>query len=443
MSEKLNVIPPGDIDFYVRSLRKFQLADIGSAQWMDQHEILLKLHQQSTLEITSYQEEMVKELIIAENKLPLLVHELYSLLIWRTKILPRLMKIDSNPKASFIIYTVFFHEASVISLLENVLYYQSGYEALHDTVLDLIDYCVQAITQLIGLVSIGHGCCSSTIEIEENCGQELERQKRDILFKIGMRSLVILSYVADKSDVSSISTFRRLVQTHDTLCLLSEILHCKPWLRRTDKGVEKFIDDSWQTVTGTDLMKVSKVEAQTWFCLRQLLFNGNISQIYAITEFRQRELAKCVALMSDTLLDQLPPLIELKHYLCALTVSGNETSKSSTIMMEEIPAIKEEIIEKAKQIGYKEISEKQAKIFLNAEPDNIFAYAKRLQSAYNIDYLSNYEETVKEAKQPNQCGKCKKIARKKCSKCERVYYCSRECQVTDWPSHKIECQANN
>lgn len=442
MSEKPNVIPPEEIDFHVQSLRKFQLEDIGSMHWMDQHEILLKLHQQSTHEITSYQEEIVKELIIAENKLPILVHELYTLLIWRAKILPRLMKIDSNPKASFILYTVFFHEASAISLVENVLYHQSGYEALHDTVLDLIDYCVQAITQLIGLVSIGHS--SSTRDmLDENCGQDLERQKRDILYRIGMRSLVILSYVADKSDASSISTFRRLVQTHDTLCLLSEILHCKPWLRRTDRGVEKFIDDSWQTVTGIDLMKVSKVEAQTWFCLRQILFNGNISNMYAITEFRQRELAKCVALMSDTLLDQLPPLIELKHYLCALTVSGKQTSNSSsTIMMEEMPTIKEEIIRKAKQTGYQEISEKQAKIFLNAEPDNIFAIAKRLQSAYNIDYLANYEETVKEAKQTNQCGKCKKIATKKCSKCERVYYCSRDCQVSEWSSHKIECQAN-
>lgn len=445
MSNLPNIISPEEIDFHVQSLRKSNLQDIGSIQWMNQHEIILKLNQQSIYEVKSYQEELVKELLINENKLPILLHEIYVCFIWRTKILPRLLKINSNPKASFMIYTVFYHEASVVSLLENVLYHQNGCDALHDTALDLIDYCVQAITQLIGLVNIGHkGEPPSAAELlNESGAEELERLKRNILYKIGMRCLTILSYVADKCDSMPLSSCRRLVQTHDTLCLLSEILHCKPWLCRSEKGIEKYSDDKWHIVTGDDLLQVCKIEAQTWFCFRQLLFNGNIMKMYLINEFRQRELAKCQGLMNDLLLDQLPPLIELKQYLCTLTISGNQTINPATIILEEIPKIKDEIIEESMRIGgYKEISVQQANIFLETESEKIFSYAKRLQAAYNIDLLSKYEEeeNSKVKTDENFCGNCEKIATKKCGNCETVYYCSRECQVNDWPSHKMKCR---
>jgi hypothetical protein len=32
------------------------------------------------------------------------------------------------------------------------------------------------------------------------------------------------------------------------------------------------------------------------------------------------------------------------------------------------------------------------------------------------------------------------ISRSRCSGCRKVYYCSRECQVKDWPEHKKVCK---
>ena len=37
------------------------------------------------------------------------------------------------------------------------------------------------------------------------------------------------------------------------------------------------------------------------------------------------------------------------------------------------------------------------------------------------------------------CIKCGNPSTKQCSKCLSVYYCSRECQVKDWKSHKLSC----
>ena len=43
------------------------------------------------------------------------------------------------------------------------------------------------------------------------------------------------------------------------------------------------------------------------------------------------------------------------------------------------------------------------------------------------------------------CNNCNKTFEKllKCSKCKKVKYCSRECQIADWKKHKKNCEAEN
>ena len=38
------------------------------------------------------------------------------------------------------------------------------------------------------------------------------------------------------------------------------------------------------------------------------------------------------------------------------------------------------------------------------------------------------------------CQVCGNGGQKKCSRCEEVYYCSRECQIKDWQNHKPACR---
>ena len=43
----------------------------------------------------------------------------------------------------------------------------------------------------------------------------------------------------------------------------------------------------------------------------------------------------------------------------------------------------------------------------------------------------------------NQCEICGKDADKKCSRCKKVAYCSKECQAGNWKTHKYDCQNVN
>lgn len=434
-----NIIQPSEYDIYINSLKKFQVSEIGSPEWLDSHEILIKLNQQAIIEASTCQEELVKELFVLNDKLGILVHEAYCVLIWRSKILPKfsLNEIDSN--ATFVLYSILYHEAVAVSLLELLLYHENGCQALGDVAMDLIDYCAQAIVQLIGLTHLKHvqGDVDPKKLPNENASDELERQKKDLQYKIGLRCLTILSFIADKIDSMPISVVRRMVVTHDVPCLLSEILHCKPWIRNIS-GVEKYIDDKWMPIDKTDMIKVTKIEAHVWFCLRQLLLSKEAMSFYDINEFRQREISKCEAFLSVNLLDQLPPLADLKHRLC--TLSPSTSSIKSGIILEEIAEVQNQIVMNAKKIGYGQIVKQHKERFFSLESAQLLRMAKRLNDIYNIEFFEKNEQKSKDTKNDEHyCAQCCRSAEQKCSDCKQSYYCSRECQIKNWPIHKQIC----
>jgi len=40
------------------------------------------------------------------------------------------------------------------------------------------------------------------------------------------------------------------------------------------------------------------------------------------------------------------------------------------------------------------------------------------------------------------CLNCKKEGNLRCNRCKAAFYCSKECQVQDWKSHKAICNAS-
>lgn len=334
---EINVVQPEEVDFFVQSLSEFHVSEIGGKSWLEAHERLVKLNQQAIVEATGCREEVVKELLIIQDKLPTLVHEAYCVLVWRLKVLPKLLQRE-DVSATFFMYTILFHESTAVSLLETVLFHESSCEALGDFVIDLIDYSVNGVTQLIGLYHDGYHQRQSDSKTDLKPTEELELQKDDILFAIGMKCITILSYVSDKIESLSVSAARRLTQTHDVPCLLSELLALRPWMRRI-KNFEKFVDGKWSAVEGDEILKVVKVEAQAWFCLRSVLFHRETFDNYEINSFRQRELGKCSGMLNEVILDQLPPLAELKQFLCTIQLSSTSDNNLNRLVLEVIPEV--------------------------------------------------------------------------------------------------------
>ena len=71
-------------------------------------------------------------------------------------------------------------------------------------------------------------------------------------------------------------------------------------------------------------------------------------------------------------------------------------------------------------------------------------YAELVEGSYSACDcgIMRESETVTVRRMPT-CGSCGLVlhdARKRCSVCQRVYYCSKECQRADWSTHKQSCE---
>ncbi|XP_055628493.1 zinc finger MYND domain-containing protein 10 homolog isoform X2 [Toxorhynchites rutilus septentrionalis] len=432
------VVFPEEIDYLIDSLRRFQVYDVGTSRWFDQNETIMKLTQQAYIEACSDQEEVVKDRIKVEGKLPLLVHEIHCILVWKNKLLPILLKEDKL-EASFVLYSVLYYELTIVTLLETILFHRGTCEALNESALDLTDYCAQVVGLLIGLSYDNKQTVSeqSNGTLNESAREEIERLKRDVDFKIGLKCLTILSYLTNNIMVLPLSTKNRLTRVHDIPCLIAEILHVKPWIRRRN-GIEKFIDDGWISTCGNDILKVTKHEAQSWFCLFSVLSNNDIMEDYNINEFRQEQIGKCLGLLNECILDQLPALVQLKQILSTLKMQRTKGRGHGGLLLEELPEIKNDILNEAGKYGWSKIIETHKRTFIELPQEEISDIAKRLYSAYNTGLMEIFAYQDKKSSY-KFCEVCKKSAEKKCSKCECIFYCSRECQVSDWTRHKKQC----
>merc|ERR1712179_564716 len=67
---------PTEAEAYIEALDTFQLKDIGSQKWSQQHEYIEKINMQAVINAANQEDEFIKEFLINHEKIPVLVHEL-------------------------------------------------------------------------------------------------------------------------------------------------------------------------------------------------------------------------------------------------------------------------------------------------------------------------------------------------------------------------------
>lgn len=209
------VLFPAEAEAHVSSLVNFRIIDIGcSQQWQRQREYLHKLNMQAVQNASQQSDEFVKEFLITHEKFSVVIEELVAVRLWRDKVFPLLLEDGESrekPRSTFPCYIVLYHEATIINLLETVLFYKESAEAAGDLTLDLVDYCYHRLTWLIA----NH----ETVPVEEQSTddtlKELWQLDCSLNYGISIKALSVLQSIITHLDCLPLSVTTRLLSTHD------------------------------------------------------------------------------------------------------------------------------------------------------------------------------------------------------------------------------------
>ncbi|XP_063072548.1 zinc finger MYND domain-containing protein 10 [Engraulis encrasicolus] len=432
-----NVLLHGEAEGYVKTLEKMPLKDIGSTRWFRQHEFIEKLNMQAILNASANQEEYVQELFVSSGKIPVLVHEMILIEVWKQKIFSILCQLqDFTPKTTFPLYMVIHHEATVINLLETIMFHQDSCESAEEAVLDLVDYCHRKLTLLVGKCARGDAPTGDSIthppDAEQNSVQELQNQSARLEFDIALKALSVLRYITGHVESLSVSVLSRLLRTHNMPCVLVQLVEHCPWKRYTGGKVEKYSEGEWHTLAAREHQTMTQQDGQLWIALLNLLLKPQCQGKYDYNNFNKNQLLKLRGFLTEVLIDQLPVLGELQRFLSQLALTDPAPPKKDLIL-EQIPEMWSGIME-ANEGKWKAIAKHQIKTAFNPSDSDLREQAQRLSQTYNLDVL----ESLIQGKP--KCGLCGAEATKRCSRCQGEWYCNRECQVKHWPKHKPACQ---
>uniref|UniRef100_A0A3B5M9B7 Zinc finger MYND domain-containing protein 10 n=1 Tax=Xiphophorus couchianus TaxID=32473 RepID=A0A3B5M9B7_9TELE len=423
-----SVVLPVEAEGFIQSLETFSLKEVGSVRWFRQHEFIEKLNMQAILSASAMHDEFVKELLVSFGKIPVLVHEMILVEVWKQKVFPILCQLqDFNPKSTFHLYMLIRHEATIINLLETILFHKDSCEAADDSLLDLVDYCHRKLTLLASEATKSHVAAAHDYQNQISSLEELQMQSAALEFEISLKAISVLSYIADHTE--SISVINRMLCTHNMPCVLVRLVESCPWSR---SQVEKYINSKWQRISAEDHVKMTKLDGQVWMALYSLILKEECQRKYDFNNFNKNQLLKLRGFLTDVLIDQLPNLVELQRFLAHLAVTDPAPPKKD-LVLEQIPEMRNQII-RENSGKWKGIAKYQVKETFSPSDSDLQQQAQRLAQTYSLDVM---ERLLPEKP---KCGCCGKEAPKRCSGCQGEWYCSRQCQVKHWPKHKQACQ---
>ena len=147
-------VSPFEAECLVSSLKVLSLEAIGGSEWMRQHEVIEKLNIQCHESAQSKHDEFVVQEMVAQDKLPTMIHNLVTTEVWKEKVFPFIVD-EINDSLSLKAYMVLFEEASLVSMLQILLYHSSSMEEdassdEHDTaLLELVDYVHRKLVAMV------------------------------------------------------------------------------------------------------------------------------------------------------------------------------------------------------------------------------------------------------------------------------------------------------
>ncbi|VDO09201.1 unnamed protein product, partial [Rodentolepis nana] len=482
------ILVPNEAEAFVEALKFQDYSLFGTESWYKQHAYLDKLNMQAVASARSGTDEFVKEFIISHQKIGFLVRDLISTELWHRNSFNKVLKKITENIPTFPTYAVLYHELILTNLLETISYHVDVVDSLSDCAIDLSDWCYRALCRLVTMTVNEEKKATirnlkDQTKSSESSQEELERQASIINFEISMKAIALTCHlighccsgIDGASSSLPLGVSRRILHTHDFLCLLCNILILSPWsCQEVDSSgcrtnYQWHESGCWIAENEKNWSSVTKTEGQVWLSIYQLLFSGLMREMnYEIigNSVRRQALLSLRPLLTETRLDVIPVLGKLRRFLeeyamsesAATNIARTSGPKYSAVAVAQLchiedvaeihdgilhryrgkwKAIAEEFIanilsqdgcEAAKRAALNwadAFSEENVGVLFGAQPVNVAS-----------GEADSFEHPLLRAP---RCVVCREVATKRCSRCKHEWYCRRQCQVEHWPRHKTAC----
>lgn len=232
------VVDPMEAERLVEGLRKFTVEEVGTSAYMEQHAVLEKLNVQAHQSAMSNSDEYVLEALMTFEKLPVLINDLIVIEAWKEFVYPRLLDRVAG-RNTMRTYFIMYHEATVVNLLEVLLYHKHINQAVGEQMIEMIDYCSRKLTRLNG------GYNFRAIEPRPTVGQdgndktpsqhaeelssrtpkeELAQYLTEIEFKVCISAVSLTRFIVEHADALPLSAVSRITDTHGMLILIIPLI---------------------------------------------------------------------------------------------------------------------------------------------------------------------------------------------------------------------------
>ena len=428
----------------VSKYKLISIENIGNLEWMNQHEYIEKLNIQCHKSAQSKHDEYVVNEILTQDKLSTIIYNLISIEIWKEKIFPFIIN-KINDELSIKTYMILYEEATLITILQILLYHSSCMEqgcCSDDTaLLELVDYCHRKLTSIVtNKVNIDHFNCHL---YDEQNPSKLIKQKQHLEFTICSCCVSIIRFITQHLSKSSISVVERVINTNEIIMVLISLIVNKPWTKKNDKGfIEKYNgNNQFIPVDKNNMYRLTKIEGELWLSVYNLLLDKVCGNKYRLNSFRRNEILKLKPLLIPQIIDQLPILKDLKRTLEELTIMNiaeiTNQNEDKLIFVQIVPEFRENLLNK----DFKQIANKQLLTIFNSKKYNLKERKKDMEILSRI--YNNFDGLEDILFEQPICVKCGQNAEKRCSRCKSEWYCSRQCQLKSWKKHKKICDVIN
>uniref|UniRef100_A0A1B6L3R0 MYND-type domain-containing protein n=1 Tax=Graphocephala atropunctata TaxID=36148 RepID=A0A1B6L3R0_9HEMI len=422
-----HILENSEIEIYVSSICPSKVNELGLLSWFECHKRLHLLYQEALLVTINGANETIKEVFLLHGKVKVLVLEAITVSVWRHNVFPHLCNLKISKEKVFPIFTVLYHEVTAFGLLESLCFHSDCVESLQDTAVELLDYCVSNILQIVNreVPKVLHEKLADL-----SAQEELTHHKSNIVHNLAIKAICVIRYLAEAFELLPLSITSRFYNNHDIPMLLCKVIEMAPWFTTDMDGKPyHFVDGNWRKRERAD-EAINKSEGQAWLSVRQVLLDQRLLQHYEINDYRRQQLCKLIRHLHDDMLDQLSPLVELKHFLCQLSMANLPSPPSRPLILELVAEYRDRLLRKFAN-KWEQLAVRHADTIRDYEDSHIRSIAKGLSETYKTLDLVEPE--------PAKCSSCGDPAVSRCSRCKSEWYCGRECQVKMWNKHKSLC----